>query len=57
MVLGWSMNRGLESLEFEADVVSPVIVTEPGNRTLEEMRGEDASQQPVQQPEGLGLLP
>ena len=57
MILGWSMNRELESLEFEGDVVSPVIVTEQENRTLEEIRGEDASQQPVQQPEGLASFP
>ena len=57
MVLGWSMNRGLGSLEFEGGVVSPVIVTEPGNRTLEEIRGEDVSQQSVQQPGGPASFP
>ena len=57
MILGWSMSRELESLEFEGDVVSPVIVTEPGNGTLEEIRGEDVSQQSVQQPGSLASFP
>ncbi len=57
LILGWSMNRGLSSLEVDGDVVSPVIVTEPENLTLEEIRGEDASQEPVQQPDGLASFP